>query len=89
MYSRVDAPNLRTSISAKKITGHKRSLTESHDTDANIENKHEKTDHNVINLSKSPEKESIQVCCSHLLIKHKESRRPQSWKNKNINITKE
>ncbi|XP_038046175.1 peptidyl-prolyl cis-trans isomerase Pin1-like [Patiria miniata] len=29
------------------------------------------------------------VCCSHLLVKHKDSRRPSSWKEETITRTKE
>lgn len=34
-------------------------------------------------------KESNQVQCAHLLVKHKNSRRPSSWREENITRTKE
>lgn len=44
-------------------------------------------------LPKSPatksEVSTEEVQCSHLLVKHKESRRPSSWREENITITKE
>jgi hypothetical protein len=36
-----------------------------------------------------PAKAGAQVRCSHLLIKHRDSRRPSSWKEANITRSKE
>jgi len=71
------------------ISGHKRNLTESHHTDINTGKSPEDKHDNNEELFEASKKPSVQVRCSHLLIKHKDSRRPQSWKNENINITKE
>ena len=37
----------------------------------------------------SPASVGQQVRCSHLLVKHKDSRRPSSWREENITRTKE
>lgn len=34
-------------------------------------------------------KETSQVQCAHLLVKHRDSRRPSSWREENITRTKE
>lgn len=34
-------------------------------------------------------KDSSQVQCAHLLVKHKDSRRPSSWREENVTRTKE
>lgn len=36
-----------------------------------------------------PAQSSKQVRCSHLLVKHRDSRRPSSWREENIKRTKE
>ena len=37
--------------------------------------------------AKKPTNEEVQ--CSHLLVKHRDSRNPKSWRNPNITISKE
>jgi len=72
----------------KKTTAQKRDLTESHNTDLHTEHEYNEKHNFNEDLSKKPKKELAQVRCSHLLIKHKDSRKPQSWKKDNIDITK-
>merc|ERR1712106_462633 len=39
--------------------------------------------------SEKPSGESVDVQCSHLLVKHRDSRNPKSWRNSNITMSKE
>jgi len=77
-----------TNAKERRTSGHKRSWAESHNTDVNTSNEHNDRNKTNDDLSKKPKKELVQVRCSHLLIKHKDSRKPQSWKNETIDITK-